>query len=517
MAALSLTRRALARARACTLQRGALAPGTDVVQVAARSFSLADYGSMEAPLDATAKGWQGIKRFYDHVGVRGVADDGTISPEGTDAAAWQVLVQGRVLRTNALNDLLLPTKELALAIAMEFGAQKGTIVSATTPLYNLACTAIDSYAKDDLRMAAAAPAVDAVLAKTGQTDLTVSGVADPVLPATEMVDVDRVASTLIKTADFGEDPNRPEIRYATRMPGQASTMSSMGGSGGETARLREMLKDYLETDSICYRVSLETGDPDEALLRRRQDKYYDPLIDWFKNAFGVTLGWTTGLQNVQHSTAAYELCEDIIDSGDHFLRAAVHQALGTTKSTAITLALLFRHISAEQAFNASRVEEEYQIEVNGFVEDGHDTARVSARIQLGAVANLLWLSPASRPPQPPQGLGPEAVQADMEKRLQRVAARRARDAVQGMLEAEERARRRAAVEGGTSPSPASAPLSAEAKEAKELKWMEEELVALQQQTNRMAAGAGMDLPYPEAGVGDAAAAAAAAESSGKSG
>ena len=47
MAALSLTRRALARARACTLQRGALAPGADVVQVAARSFSLADYGSME--------------------------------------------------------------------------------------------------------------------------------------------------------------------------------------------------------------------------------------------------------------------------------------------------------------------------------------------------------------------------------------------------------------------------------------------------------------------------------------
>lgn len=481
----------------------------------------------------------------------------------------QVLVQGRVLRTNALNDLLVrgraalrseaqyhappapalrlprsfPPRNWLWPLPWSSGLRRAPSCPPPHPScvasdqvcvahaaflqhptqppspaqYNLACTAIDSYAKDDLRMAAAAPAVDAVLAKTGQTDLTVSGVADPVLPATEMVDVDRVASTLIKTADFGEDPNRPEIRYATRMPGQASTMSSMGGSGGETARLREMLKDYLETDSICYRVSLETGDPDEALLRRRQDKYYDPLIDWFKNAFGVTLGWTTGLQNVQHSTAAYELCEDIIDSGDHFLRAAVHQALGTTKSTAITLALLFRHISAEQAFNASRVEEEYQIEVNGFVEDGHDTARVSARIQLGAVANLLWLSPTSRPPQPPQGLGPEAVQADMEKRLQRVAARRARDAVQGMLEAEERARRRAAVEGGTRQSPASAPLSAEAKEAAELKWMEEELVALQQQTNRMAAGAGMDLPYPEAGVGDAAAAAAAAESSGKSG
>ena len=50
------------------------------------------------------------------------------------ATQWQVLIQGRVLRTLQLNDLVLPSEGLALAIAAEFGRQGEQINPTGTPL-----------------------------------------------------------------------------------------------------------------------------------------------------------------------------------------------------------------------------------------------------------------------------------------------------------------------------------------------------------------------------------------------
>ena len=72
-----------------------------------------------------------------------------------------------------------------------------------------------------------------------------------------------------------------------------------------------------------------------------------------------------------------------------------------------------------------------------------------------------------------------------------MAARRARDVVQNLLaEENERAvRERAAAAAGA---------SAAAPEEDEMAWMEQELRALQRNSNRMAEQAGMEVPYPEA-------------------
>jgi len=410
---------------------------------------------------------------------------------------------------------------MALAIAAEFAAQKSTVVSATTPLvsctavcaskhytcdilqYNMACMAIDAYNKDDLKMQAAAADIDAALRKSGQKNVAVTRTDDPVAPPTEIPEIDRVAAQLSTTSAFGEDPNRPEIRYGTRTPGQASAMSSVG-MGGETQRLREMTKDYLETDTVCYRVSLGTGDPDEALLRRRQDKYYDPLVQWWEGAFAGKLGVTEGLGDVQHPTSSYEACEAVVDAGDHFFRSALHTCLGATKSTVISFALLHGHITVEQAFAACRVEEEYQIEVNGFVEDGHDTTRIQSRIQLGAAGTLMWLSPASRPEAPASD--PAGVAAQMEARMQAVAVRRSRDVVQNLLADEAAASMRARALAATGSSATDAELADD--EDSEIAWMESELLALQRNSNRMAQQAGLEVPYPEAAAKDARADAA---------
>ena len=72
------------------------------------------------------------------------------------------------------------------------------------------------------------------------------------------------------------------------------------------------------------------------------------------------------------------------------------------QSTVISLALMYRHISIDRAFDACRVEEEHQIEHHGFVYDGHDTARAHSKVQLAAASSFLWLLPASQPTELPK-------------------------------------------------------------------------------------------------------------------
>jgi ATP synthase F1 complex assembly factor 2 len=226
-----------------------------------------------------------------------------------------------------MEDLLLPTKEFALAIAAEFASQGEMIHPASTPLYNLACTAIDQYAKED---------------RQG-----------------------------ITTYELGR--MREEDMLALKM--------------GEC----------LETDSVCYRVDPTSVDPADAILRRRQNKYYDPLISWFNDTIGGPLGIAHGLSDADHPREVYSLVESIVYEADYFLKAVLYHILGTTKSTVITSALVYRHISVQQAMDAARVEEEHQIEEHGFVEDGHDTARAHTAVKLASASALLWLSPGSAP------------------------------------------------------------------------------------------------------------------------
>jgi hypothetical protein len=61
---------------------------------------------VQTPQADVPSGWKGVKRFYDTVGVRAVDKDGN---ETSVAAAdgFKVLIQGREMRTNGMNDLVV--------------------------------------------------------------------------------------------------------------------------------------------------------------------------------------------------------------------------------------------------------------------------------------------------------------------------------------------------------------------------------------------------------------------------
>lgn len=380
----------------------------------------ADFAAV-APPEVMQTQWKGMKRFYTKVSV---APTGSTfgdtypflskRPNPSTAATsklqgWRVEIDGRPLRTNAANEFVLPTQALALAIAGEFAAQKEVVIPASTPLYNLASSAIDGYAVDDP---------------------DVSEDTEAFVRATRLAAMDDYHQAAVSSGAAGA-PHTP-AHAVSSVTGRhdSGAMTSSSGALSSTSRLRDLLLDFLETDSACFRIDVDTADPSEKLLRKRQDKYYSPLLEWWRGAYGVELATAQGFNDLEHPEAAYAVAEDFVELADPFLKSVATSLIGALKSTVITMAFLHRQIDIEAAFQAARVEEEWQIAENGFVEDGHDTARAQLKTCLASASTFLWLSPTSQPmslPKPgAKGYGKQLKESIM-ARVLRVGARREKE------------------------------------------------------------------------------------------
>jgi chaperone required for assembly of F1-ATPase len=369
---------------------------------------------------AAASNWKGVARFYKTVGIEPTVS----SPSASAPLTYSILIDGRRLRTNAMNDLSIPSQSLATAIACEFASVERRVLPLSTPLFTLTCTAIDSYAvenreEEDLREAEARAyriaAFDEALIRRGR--------------GMDAAETDAfIASAMATPTQAASSPSHADNMSGRHASG-AMTSASISGSN----KLRDLCLDHLETDSVCYRVSTDAdmADPTERLLRKRQDKHYGPLLKWWEDSFGSTLGVAEGFGDMVHPEEAFMVAEDIVDTADPFLKAVLAQVIGATKSTVIAMALVHRAIDVETAFAASRVDEEFQISENGFVEDGHDTARAQVQVALNAASTLLWMLPSScTTPVPVPGRKDYAslLATQNEARKTRVLARRQKEA-----------------------------------------------------------------------------------------
>lgn len=61
------------------------------------------------------------------------------------------------------------------------------------------------------------------------------------------------------------------------------------------------------------------------------------------------------------------------------------------QSLITALALFKRHITAKDAMELSRLEEEFQIGRWGLVEGGHDLDRVNCAVNLSSASTMLWM------------------------------------------------------------------------------------------------------------------------------
>ena len=224
------------------------------------------------------------KRFYKEVTIG-------------DGAFFQVLLDGRVIKTPAKRALVLPTRALAELVAGEWAAQKEVIDPSQMPLTRFANTAIDAVS----------------------------------------VSKDEVAGDL--------------VAYAGR-------------------------------DLVCYRAESQ---PD---LLRRQEEAWDPVIAWARESLGAHLTVVKGVMPVDQPQPALNKFATALEPLEAFKLTGLHVLTTLTGSALLALAHARGFLSADEAWAAAHVDEDYQKELWG---DDYEAGekRKQRRAEFDAASRML--------------------------------------------------------------------------------------------------------------------------------
>ena len=167
------------------------------------------------------------------------------------------------------------------------------------------------------------------------------------------------------------------------MPVTRLANTVIDGVATQSELTREDLGRYAETDLLAYRAE----DP-ERLVRRQADAW-DPIVDWVRQRFGVSLATGTGVMFVRQAPETVEALREAVGrETDPFRLAALHQVTTLTGSLILALALADGRISSQGLWAAAHVDEDWNIELWG--EDEEAARRRDSRFQdLQAAALLL--------------------------------------------------------------------------------------------------------------------------------
>jgi chaperone required for assembly of F1-ATPase len=141
---------------------------------------------------------------------------------------------------------------------------------------------------------------------------------------------------------------------------------------------------YAATDLVCYRAD----GPDELIAR--QATQWDPLIDWLRERYDVSLKKAAGVMAIPQSDQALAALTRAVAAQDDFRLTALGVMTGAAGSLAIGLALLEGRISPEDAAAAAQLDELYQAERWG-VDPEAEKRRLAQKADLVAARRFLDL------------------------------------------------------------------------------------------------------------------------------
>ena len=130
---------------------------------------------------------------------------------------------------------------------------------------------------------------------------------------------------------------------------------------------------FAGTDLLCYRADR----PEE--LCERQAGHWDPVLAWAAAELGARLRLSQGVVHVQQPSESLERIRIVLETGDAFTLTAMHVITTLTGSALLAIAHWRGALSVEQAWTASHVDEDWQIEQWGA--DSEAAARRTFRRQ----------------------------------------------------------------------------------------------------------------------------------------
>ena len=168
------------------------------------------------------------------------------------------------------------------------------------------------------------------------------------------------------------------------MPLTRLVNSALDGVTGREAAVRAEIARYAASDLLCYRAEA----PAELVLR--QAGAWDPMLAWAQAELDVHLVTGAGIVPVSQPLAAVAAIDGILADLDPLALTAHHVITTLTGSAVLALAHARGRLTAEEAWTAAHIDEDWQISQWG--EDAEAKARRARRwAEMQAASRLLGL------------------------------------------------------------------------------------------------------------------------------
>jgi chaperone required for assembly of F1-ATPase len=112
---------------------------------------------------------------------------------------------------------------------------------------------------------------------------------------------------------------------------------------------------YLGSDLVCYRAATPRG------LVERQAQHWDPILQWASETLGARFAVGEGLVHIAQPDAALAAARAAIPA-DPWRLGAVHAVTTLTGSALIALALSRARLTADAAWQAAHLDEDWNME-----------------------------------------------------------------------------------------------------------------------------------------------------------
>lgn len=164
-----------------------------------------------------------------------------------------------------------------------------------------------------------------------------------------------------------------EYIVIAEMPATRLAYTAIDRLGDKHAETAAEVARYAGSDLLCYFAE----EPDA--LIERQKRHWGPLLEWAHRELGVTLQRVGGIIHRDQAPASLARAREHAEALDDFSLAALAHATALFGSAVLGLALQRGRLTAQEAFDLSRLDEAFQEERWGIdAEAAERTARLSA-------------------------------------------------------------------------------------------------------------------------------------------
>lgn len=155
---------------------------------------------------------------------------------------------------------------------------------------------------------------------------------------------------------------KPETMPFTRMAN-----SALDKVTPQFAAVADMLAAYGGSDLLCYRAEA----PQE--LVARQAAGWNPLLAWAEAEFGAALVQTTGIMPIDQPDQSQRPLRAAVHALTPFELAAFHDLVAISGSLVLAFGVTRAKLTADQAFDLSRIDEHWQADLWGVDEEAAES------------------------------------------------------------------------------------------------------------------------------------------------